>query len=124
MLAERGLGAALEALALAAPVPVELRALPDRRLPEPVEAAAYYVVAEALANVQKHAGASGSSCARRAERQPLVVEVADDGVGGADEEGERTARARGPRRGARRARSSLDSPAGGGTRLAAAIPLA
>ena len=57
VLSERGLAAALEALALRAPVPVELAALPGRRLSEPVEAAAYYVVAEALANVQKHAGA-------------------------------------------------------------------
>ena len=52
-----GSSPALEALALRAPVPVELAAVPDRRLPEPVEAAAYYVVAEALANVHKHAGA-------------------------------------------------------------------
>jgi PAS domain S-box-containing protein len=57
VLTERGLGAALEALALRTPVPVELDTLPERRLPEPVESAAYYVVAEALANVQKHARA-------------------------------------------------------------------
>src|SRR6266540_6208062 len=55
VLSERGLVAALEALALRAPVPVDLEAVPDRRLSERVEAAAYYVVAEALANVQKHA---------------------------------------------------------------------
>src|SRR6266511_650339 len=57
VLSERGLVAALEALALRAPVPVDLEAVPDRRLPERVEAAAYYVVAEAIANVQKHASA-------------------------------------------------------------------
>src|SRR5206468_12821743 len=57
VLSERGLVPALEALALRAPVPVELAATPERQLPEPVEAAAYYVVAEALANVHKHAGA-------------------------------------------------------------------
>src|SRR5206468_2642726 len=56
VLSERGLAPALEALVLRAPVPVELAAVPDHPLPEPVEAAAYYVVAEALANVQKHAG--------------------------------------------------------------------
>ncbi len=57
ILSERGLAPALEALALRSPVSVELAALPDRCLPEQIEAAAYYVVAEALANVQKHAGA-------------------------------------------------------------------
>jgi signal transduction histidine kinase len=57
LLSERGLTAALEALALRVPVAIELEALTNARLPEPVEAAAYYVVAEALANVQKHAGA-------------------------------------------------------------------
>ena len=51
MLSERGLAAALEALALRTPLPVELQELPDQPLPEQVEAAAYYVVAEALANV-------------------------------------------------------------------------
>ena len=58
LLSERGLAAALEALVLRAPVSVELAALPGRRYPEPVEATAYYVVAEALANVQKHARAA------------------------------------------------------------------
>src|SRR5207244_12232877 len=60
VLSERGLVPALEALALRAPVPVDLEVVPDRRLPEQVEAAAYYVVAEALANVHKHAGARPS----------------------------------------------------------------
>jgi len=57
MLTERGLAVALEALALRSAVPIELAELPDRRLPEQVEAALYYVVTEALANVHKHAGA-------------------------------------------------------------------
>ena len=88
VLTERGLRAALEALALRTPVPVELRALPERRLPEPVEAAAYYVVAEALANVQKHAGACRVVVQRDGRRRRLVVEVIDDGGGGADAEGD------------------------------------
>ena len=88
VLSERGLVPALEALALRAPVPVELQRLPDRRLAEPVEAAAYYVVAEALANVQKHAGASRVTVRATAGDQALAVEVVDDGVGGADEGGE------------------------------------
>ena len=61
---------------------------PDRRLAEPVEAAAYYVVAEALANVQKHAGASRVTVRATADDHALTVEVVDDGVGGADEGGE------------------------------------
>jgi PAS domain S-box-containing protein len=87
VLAERGLAAALEALALRTPVDVELEVLLPRRLPEQVEAAAYFVVAEALANVQKHADAQ-HVLVRVAERgRMLVVAVADDGVGGADTSG-------------------------------------
>ena len=87
VLTERGLVAALEALALRAPVPVQLQDLPDRRLPEPVEAAAYYVVAEALANVQKHAGARRVVVRAAVHADLLAVEVADDGIGGADDQG-------------------------------------
>jgi PAS domain S-box-containing protein len=121
VLAERGLAAALEALALRAPLPVDLEALPDRRLPEQVEVAAYYVVAEALANVQKHASATGAVVRARADGQRLVVEVVDDGVGGADEEGSGV-RGLADRIEALNGRLTLDSPAGGGTRLRAEIP--
>src|SRR5262249_57930629 len=68
VLSERGLGHALEALALRAPLPVELAVYPERRLPEPVEAAAYYVVAEAGPNAQKHPGADPH--VRRPPRRP------------------------------------------------------
>jgi signal transduction histidine kinase len=87
VLSERGLAAALHALALAAPVTVNLHSLPDGRLPEPVEASVYYVVAEAVANAQKHAAAS--TIGVRVDRPDGVVrvEVVDDGVGGADHEG-------------------------------------
>jgi len=57
VLAERGLGPALEAAALRSPLPVELTELPGQRFPKHIEAAAYYVIAETLTNVQKHAGA-------------------------------------------------------------------
>jgi PAS domain S-box-containing protein len=121
VLSERGLVAALEALALGAPVPVELRALPDRRLSEPIEAAAYYVVAEALANVHKHAGARRVAVRATTDDAVLTVEVADDGVGGADEEGSGL-RGLADRVEALGGRLNLDSPAGGGTRLVAQIP--
>jgi PAS domain S-box-containing protein len=122
VLTERGLTAALEALALQTPVPVELATLPDRPLPEQIEAAAYYVVAEALANVQKHADARRVLVRVATDDDRVEVTVIDDGTGGADEEG-------GGLRGlADRVESlggtlALDSPAGGGTRLRAEIPL-
>jgi len=121
VLAERGLVPALEALALRAPVPVELATVPDRRLPDPIEAAAYFVVAEALANVHKHAGASRVIVRARAHDDELVVEVIDDGVGGADEEGSGL-RGLADRVEALGGTLALDSPAGGGTRLRATVP--
>ena len=84
VLSERGLVPALEALALRAPVPVELAAVLDRRLPEQVEVGAYYVVAEALANVHKHAGARQVVVTATVDEAELLVEVVDDGAGGAD----------------------------------------
>jgi PAS domain S-box-containing protein len=121
VLAERGLVAALEALALRAPVPVEVHAVPTAQLPEQVEAAAYYVVAEALANVHKHAGAGRIVVRAMTDERFLVVTVVDDGVGGADEEGEGL-RGLADRVEALGGRLMLDSPAGGGTRLRAEIP--
>jgi signal transduction histidine kinase len=113
--------AALEALALRAPVPVQLQVLPDRRLPEPVEAAAYYVVAEALANVHKHAGARRVVVRAMVHADRLAVAVADDGVGGADDRGAGL-RGLADRVEALDGRLTLDSPPGGGTRLRAEIP--
>jgi PAS domain S-box-containing protein len=83
VLSDRGLSAALEALAGRAPLPVDIRA-PDVRLPPPVEAAAYYVVSEALTNVAKYAQASAVDVRVTRLNGNAVVEVADDGVGGAD----------------------------------------
>ena len=122
VLAERGLVPALRALVLASPIEVELATVPAERLPEQVEAAAYYVVAEALANVQKHAGASRVVVHASTGENRLVVEVEDDGVGGADVDGEGL-RGLADRVEALGGRLSLDSPAGGGTRLLAEIPL-
>src|SRR5262249_6237544 len=83
VLTARGLAPALEALATRAPLPVELD-VPDERLPAPVEAAAYYVVSEALTNVAKYARASLVRVQVAREDGDARVEVADDGVGGAD----------------------------------------
>jgi PAS domain S-box-containing protein len=83
VLSDRGLFAALEALAGRAPLPVDVRA-PDERLPPQVEAAAYYVVSEALTNVAKYAQASTVDVRVTRLNGHAIVEVADDGVGGAD----------------------------------------
>jgi len=84
VLSERGLDAALETLAGRAPLPVEIQAEVGERLPEPVELAAYFVVSEALTNVAKHARAGEARVHARRGHGRVVVEVADDGVGGAD----------------------------------------
>src|SRR3954454_6803046 len=83
VLTDRGLGPALEALVNRAPVPVELTELPDERLSGPVEAAAYYVVAEAVTNVAKYARASHVTVSVRRSNGSATIEVADDGIGGA-----------------------------------------
>ena len=84
VLTDRGLAAAVEALAARATLPVELNSLPSERLPEQIEAAAYYVVSESLANVAKYAAASQAQVDLARDDGLLVVEVSDDGVGGAD----------------------------------------
>ncbi len=94
-----------------APLPVDLELL-DERLPEPVEAAAYFVVSEALTNVAKYAEASSVAVSIASVNGHVVVEIADDGVGGADPaRGSGAARPRRPRRGARR-HASRRQPAG------------
>jgi len=83
VLTDRGLGPALESLVARSPLPVELR-LPARELPPRVEAAAYYVVSEALTNVVKYAGATEAAVEITERNGTVMVSVRDDGVGGAD----------------------------------------
>ena len=95
VLTDRGLDAAISALAGRSPVPTSVRADLDERPPEAVEITAYFVIAEALANVAKHSDASNASVLVRREgsgpdghgEDLLVVEVEDDGTGGADPSG-------------------------------------
>jgi len=84
VLSERGLAPALEGVAARSTVPVELADLPEERLPEPIEAAVYYVVCEALVNVAKHANATNARVSVAQDDGQIVVEVSDDGAGGAD----------------------------------------
>ena len=86
VLTDRGLAAALRDLATRASVPVELAALPDERLPEPVEAAAYFTVSEALTNVAKYARAGQARVEVARRNGHLAIAVADDGMGGASPE--------------------------------------
>jgi signal transduction histidine kinase len=83
ILSERGLAAALDELARGAALPVTLEARLPNRLPPPVEAAAYFVVSEALANAAKHSHASDAHVAATVVDEILELEVADDGIGGA-----------------------------------------
>jgi signal transduction histidine kinase len=122
VLSDRGLGTALETLASRAPVPVELAELPADRLPEAVELAAYFVVAEALTNVAKYAEASHATVEVARENGRLVVEVADDGVGGADPENGTGLRGLADRLAVLEGRLEIQSERGRGTTVRAQIP--
>jgi signal transduction histidine kinase len=121
VLTRGGLRAAVGALASRTPAPVEVDVSVDR-LPAPVEATAYFVVAEALTNVAKHAGATGATVRAHVEGGTLQLQVRDDGVGCAQPDGsgfvglaDRLAVLRG--------RLRVESPTDGGTLVVADIPL-
>jgi signal transduction histidine kinase len=121
VLARGGLRAGVQALASRTPVPVQIE-VSVGRLPAVVETTAYFVVAEALTNVAKHSGAGRAEVTARVEDGTLRVRVRDDGVGGARPYGsglvglvDRLAAIDG--------RLSVESPVGGGTLVAAAVPL-
>jgi signal transduction histidine kinase len=123
VLSDRGLAAALEALAGRAPIPVELAEVPAERLPEQIEAAAYFVIAEALTNVAKYAGASQATVRVSRYNGSAFVEVADDGCGGADPARGSGLRGLADRVQALDGRLAISSPPGAGTRLRAEIPV-
>jgi signal transduction histidine kinase len=123
VLSDRGLDVALEALAQRCSVPVDLT-LPGIRLSQPVEATAYYLVAESLTNVAKYASASGAAVTLTAVDGAVRIEVRDDGVGGADIERGTGLRGLADRVEALHGTLRIESPAGGGTLVAATIPLA
>jgi signal transduction histidine kinase len=123
LLTERGLGPALAALAGRAPVPVRLAA-PAQRLPAVIETAVYFACAEALANVAKHAEATGVDVQVRSCDGMVTVVIADDGIGGADRLAGFGLNGVADRVEALGGRLVVDSPAGRGTRLLAEIPAA
>jgi len=123
VLTERGLGAALAVLVARTPLPVELDVKVPEPLPEPVEAAAYYVVSEALANVVKHAGAEAATVRVTRMNGSARVEVADDGAGGAEPDRGSGLWGLRDRVETLAGRLEIDSVAGTGTRVVAEIPV-
>jgi signal transduction histidine kinase len=123
ILSEEGLGPALRALARRSAVPVELDVRSERRLPEQVEAAAYYVLSEALTNTAKHAHASLVNVELDARDVILQLTIRDDGIGGADSGRGSGLVGLSDRVEALGGTLQITSPAGDGTTLRIEIPL-
>ena len=123
VLTDHGLGPAVEALVARMPLIVSVENETPERLPAPVEASVYFFVCEALTNTVKHADAEEARVRISAADQELTVEVADDGVGGAQARGGTGLRGLGDRVGALDGALELHSPPNGGTLLRARIPL-
>jgi signal transduction histidine kinase len=124
VLSDQGLRAALGALTGRSPVPVHLDVELGTELPPPVEAAAYYVVAESLTNIAKYAGASVVEVTVRCDGGAARVEVRDDGAGGADPGAGTGLRGLADRVDALGGVLHVSSPTGGGTTVTAELPLA
>jgi signal transduction histidine kinase len=123
VLTDHGLVGAVRTLAERAPVPVEVDAT-DERFPGELETAVYFIVAEALANVAKHAHASKAWVRVVRRNGAVCVEVSDDGSGGAALDGGTGLRGLADRAGALDGRLRVESPPGGGTRVVVEIPCA
>lgn len=122
ILTEAGLAAAVESLAERAPVPVEVR-IPDARFPTAIEVTAYFVVAEALTNVTRYAGATTARVDAMVADEVLTVTIADDGQGGADPDRGTGLRGLQDRVAAIGGRLEIDSSPGEGTTVRAVLPL-
>ena len=119
-----GLAVALESLAARAPVPVRLNVELADRLPEQLEVAAYYLVSESIANIGKHAQATSATVDVTRDNGQVVIEIADDGVGGADTEAGSGLRGLADRVEALDGQLRVWTPRGHGTRVRAEIPCA
>jgi signal transduction histidine kinase len=124
ILVERGLAAALDDLSRRAGLPVRLEVTVDQRFPEQVEAAAYFVASEALTNAAKHSHANAVRLAVARDGSTLVLEIADDGIGGAGGGGGSGLRGLADRVEAIGGRLTISSPPGRGTVVRAEIPCA
>jgi signal transduction histidine kinase len=123
VLSERGLTAALQALAARAEIPVHMRELPGRRYPDFVETTAYLITAEALANAARYAHATECTLLAADRGDRLVVEVHDDGIGGAQPRPGGGLECVADRADAIGARFALISARGGGTTVRVEIPV-
>jgi signal transduction histidine kinase len=121
---EHGLGAALQALASRAPVPTTVTCDTGGELPEPVELAAYFVASETLTNVAKYARATHATVRLSRDGPRLRIEIADDGIGGADDTAGSGLRGLADRVEALDGRLRVTSPAGAGTTVTAELPCA
>jgi signal transduction histidine kinase len=124
LLTERGLPAALDELCRRAALPTHLDMAVERRLPDEVESAAYFMTSEALTNAAKHSHGREVRVAASYEANNLTVEVADDGIGGASITGGSGLRGLADRVEALGGRFTVSSPPGRGTTLRAEIPCA
>lgn len=122
VLADRGLDAAVSGLAERCPVPVDVDVALDARPLTAVEAASYYVVAEALTNVGRHAGAQSAAVSVRRQGERLVIEVRDDGHGGAERTPGSGLEGLAQRVEALDGELVIDSPPGGPTTITAELP--
>lgn len=122
VLTERGLGPALEGLARRAPVPVEVTRVPDERLPDRIEVAAFFLVSEGLTNVAKYAQATRAWVSVRHENGSAMIEVADDGIGDADPSRGSGLRGLTDRIAALDGVLEVESPSGKGTTIRARVP--
>jgi len=122
ILTRSGLAAAVRAAARRAQVPAEVTEAPEERFPPDLEAAAYYVVSEALANAGKHASATRARVSIRRSGRVLRVEVADDGVGGADPAAGSGLTGLADRVAALGGTLQVTSPPGAGTAITAELP--
>ena len=122
VLTERGLDPALQSLAARAPLPVTVTAALEGRLPPAVEAAAYFVVMEALTNVAKYSSASAAEVRIEQVNGAVVVDVQDDGIGGADPAAGTGLSGLADRVAALGGRLVVESPPGGGTVVRAELP--
>jgi signal transduction histidine kinase len=122
ILTDQGLGAAVRSLAERSAVPVTVAGVPEERLDESVEAAAYFLVSETLANCAKYARASAIQVSITRRDGNAVVDIDDNGVGGADPAGGSGLRGLADRIQALDGTFRIDSPSSGGTHIHAEIP--
>jgi signal transduction histidine kinase len=123
VLSDHGLAVALDALAARAPVPVDVTGVPEEQLPRPVEAAVYFVTAEALTNVAKYAQAEAAAVTLVVDDECVRLHITDDGVGGADTTGGTGLSGLCDRVEALDGTIDIESPPGGGTAVRVQIPL-